>query len=74
MASKPLIKRTPRKKHTTMIEKWNLLRQSELETFNKIIYGKLPADAFDEFVASWNANGGEQVTKEVNEWFQSVTQ
>ncbi|QNK58632.1 ABC transporter substrate-binding protein [Paenibacillus sp. PAMC21692] len=56
-----------------MIEKWNLLRQSELETFNKIIYGKLPVDAFDEFVANWNANGGEQVTKEVNEWFQSVS-
>lgn len=57
----------------TMIEKWNLLRQSELETFNKIIYGKLPVDAFDEFVANWKVNGGEQVTKEVNEWFQSVT-
>ncbi|OUS68923.1 ABC transporter substrate-binding protein [Paenibacillus sp. MY03] len=56
-----------------MIEKWNLLRQSELETFNKIIYGKLPVDAFDEFVANWKANGGEQVTKEVNEWFQSVS-
>ena len=58
----------------TMIEKWNLLRQSELETFNKIIYGKLPVDAFDEFVDNWNANGGEQVTKEVNEWFHSVSQ
>lgn len=56
-----------------MIEKWNLLRQSELETFNKIIYGKLPVDAFDAFVASWKTNGGEQVTKEVNEWFQSVS-
>lgn len=57
----------------TMIEKWNLLRQSELETFNKIIYGKLPVDAFDQFVTTWKANGGEQVTKEVNEWFQSVS-
>jgi putative aldouronate transport system substrate-binding protein len=57
----------------TMIAKWNLLRQSELETFNKIIYGKLPVDAFDEFVASWKSNGGEQVTKEVNEWFKSVS-
>ncbi|RKP55045.1 extracellular solute-binding protein [Cohnella endophytica] len=57
----------------TMIEKWSLLRQSELETFNKIIYGKLPVDAFDTFVSNWKANGGEQITKEVNEWFQSVT-
>ncbi|OCT11890.1 ABC transporter substrate-binding protein [Paenibacillus pectinilyticus] len=57
----------------TMISKWNLLRQSELETFNKIIYGKLPVNAFDEFVASWKANGGDQTTKEVNEWFLSVS-
>ncbi|MEC0226046.1 type 2 periplasmic-binding domain-containing protein [Paenibacillus alba] len=57
----------------TMISKWNLLRQSEMETFNKIIYGKLPVNAFDEFVASWKANGGDQVTKEVNEWFKSVS-
>ncbi|MFU1796480.1 hypothetical protein ACM1RC_21655 [Paenibacillus azoreducens] len=56
-----------------MIPKWNLLRQSELETFNKIIYGKLPVSAFDDFVASWKANGGDQVTKEVNEWYQSVS-
>ncbi|WP_169084954.1 extracellular solute-binding protein [Paenibacillus sp. PL91] len=58
----------------TMISKWNLLRQSEMETFNKIIYGKLPVDAYDEFVASWKSNGGDQITKEVNEWFKSVTQ
>ncbi|WP_261301962.1 extracellular solute-binding protein [Paenibacillus andongensis] len=57
----------------TMISKWNLLRQSEMETFNKIIYGKLQVNAFDEFVASWKTNGGDQVTKEVNEWFTSVT-
>jgi putative aldouronate transport system substrate-binding protein len=36
-----------------MVSKWNLLRQSEMETFNKIIYGKLPVDAFDQFVANW---------------------
>ncbi|OAB32074.1 ABC transporter substrate-binding protein [Paenibacillus macquariensis subsp. defensor] len=56
----------------TMATKWNLLKQSELETFNKIIYGKLPVDAFDEFVANWKSNGGEQITKEVNDWFKSV--
>jgi putative aldouronate transport system substrate-binding protein len=57
----------------TMITKWSLLRQSELETFNKIIYNKLPIDAFDTFVSNWKANGGDQITKEVNEWYQSVT-
>ncbi|WP_235439823.1 hypothetical protein [Paenibacillus sp. DMB20] len=56
-----------------MQSKWNLLRQSESETFNKIIYGKLPADEFDKFVEKWKQNGGEQVTKEVNEWYRSVS-
>lgn len=57
----------------TMISKWNLLRQSEMETFNKIIYGALPVDAFDQFVTNWNLNGGDQITKEVNDWFKSVS-
>ncbi|GIQ63131.1 hypothetical protein PACILC2_16990 [Paenibacillus cisolokensis] len=56
-----------------MQSKWNLLRQSEFETFNKIIYGKLPVDEFDNFVAKWKANGGDQVTEEVNEWYQEVS-
>ncbi len=57
----------------TMVSKWNLLRQSELETFNKIIYGKLPIDAFDQFVAKWKSNSGNQITQEVNDWFKSVS-
>lgn len=57
----------------TMVSKWNLLRQSEMETFNKIIYGKLPIDAFDQFVANWKSNGGDQITQEVNDWFKSVS-
>ncbi|MDQ6421566.1 extracellular solute-binding protein [Paenibacillus sp. LHD-117] len=57
----------------TMQSKWNLLKQSEAETFNKIIYGKLPLDEYDAFVERWKKNGGEQVTKEVNEWYQSVS-
>ncbi|CAM4494168.1 putative aldouronate transport system substrate-binding protein [Paenibacillus endophyticus] len=57
----------------TMITKWSLLRQSELETFNKIIYGKLPIDAFDTFVTNWKVNGGDQITTEVNDWFKSVS-
>jgi putative aldouronate transport system substrate-binding protein len=56
-----------------MVSKWNLLRQSELETFNKIIYGKLPIDVFDQFVTNWKSNGGDQITQEVNDWFKSVS-
>lgn len=58
----------------TMQSKWNLLLQSEQETFTKIIYGKVAADEFDTFVSKWKSNGGDQITKEINEWYKSVTQ
>mgnify|MGYP000507021282 CR=1 FL=1 len=57
-----------------MIQVGDLLSTMELETFNKIIYGELPLEAFDEFVTQWKESGGEQITAEVNEWYQSVTE
>jgi len=48
------------------------LEKIEKEAYASIVYGKLPLDAFDDFVADWKKNGGDQITKEVNEWFQSV--
>ncbi|GGH15509.1 extracellular solute-binding protein [Paenibacillus segetis] len=56
----------------TMKTKWDYLKKIELQTFNEIIYGQKPLDAFDSFVANWKKSGGEQVTKEVNEWYSSV--
>ncbi|GAA0137445.1 extracellular solute-binding protein [Paenibacillus sp. YSY-4.3] len=56
----------------TMQEKGDQLQQTQHETFLQIIYGKKNIDYFDDFVANWNANGGEQITREVNEWYQSV--
>lgn len=56
----------------TMKSKWDILWQAELETFTKIIYGKVGIDEFDNFVDKWMKNGGEQVTKEVNEWYDTV--
>ena len=40
--------------------------------FVRIIMGDVPVDEFDKFVDNWNALGGAQMTKEVNEWYQSV--
>jgi len=40
------------------------------EAFYAIIKGDKPLDAFDEFVSSWKSGGGDQITKEVNEWLQ----
>jgi len=56
----------------TMKSKMDYLNKIENQTFNEIIYGKQPIDAFDTFVSTWNAGGGEQITNEVNEWYNSV--
>lgn len=42
------------------------------EGYFKIILGEKPVDYFDELVSSWNKAGGEHLTKEANEWFDSV--
>ncbi|WP_270168461.1 extracellular solute-binding protein [Paenibacillus sp. SYP-B4298] len=52
----------------TMVDKQATLKQLEQEVFTKIILGNEPVDAFDSFVEQWNKIGGEQITKEVNEW------
>ncbi|RED61890.1 extracellular solute-binding protein [Cohnella lupini] len=58
----------------TMAEKGELLRKMENEIFLKIIYGQESPDAFDSFVNKWKSSGGDQITKEVNEWYESVNQ
>lgn len=55
-----------------MVEYKEYLDTLEMETFSKIIYGSLPIDAFDQFVQQWKSSGGDEITKEVNEWYQSV--
>ena len=44
----------------------------EKQVYTNIIYGKESPDAFDQFVSDWKAQGGDQITEEVNEWYQSV--
>ncbi|MFC9708934.1 extracellular solute-binding protein [Paenibacillus sp. NPDC056933] len=50
----------------------DILTKMEKDTFSQIIYGKTSVDAFDSFVEKWKSSGGDQITKEVNEWYQSV--
>lgn len=57
----------------TMETKWDYLKKLEMEKFSKIIFGNDPVESFDAFVEEWRAQGGEQITKEVNEWYQSVS-
>ncbi len=53
----------------TMTTKWELLLKLETESITKILYGREPLDYFDTFVDNWKKNGGEQITKEINEWY-----
>lgn len=55
-----------------MVEKKTYLDKLENETFVKIIMGKKSIDEFEQFVTEWNKNGGEQITKEVNDWYRST--
>ncbi len=53
----------------SMVENLSGLEKLRAETFTKIIVGELPVDAFDDFVAEYNANGGEAMAAEVQEWY-----
>ncbi|MGN7764532.1 extracellular solute-binding protein [Paenibacillus sp. 22594] len=52
----------------TMVTKKSSLDKLEQEVFTKIIMNKGSGEDFDKFVADWNSLGGEQITKEVNDW------
>jgi putative aldouronate transport system substrate-binding protein len=56
----------------TQTSKGDLLKQMEVDAFTKIIYGKESVDMFDSFVQKWKSAGGDQMTKEVNDWYKSV--
>lgn len=58
----------------TMAEKSATLGKLTNETFTRIILGDLPIDAFDTFVQDWKKLGGDQITGEVNEWYESHKQ
>jgi ABC-type glycerol-3-phosphate transport system substrate-binding protein len=51
----------------TMERRWTKKKKKEDETFMKIIIGELPLSAFDTFVREWKAEGGDAITKEVQD-------
>ncbi|WP_091175596.1 extracellular solute-binding protein [Paenibacillus sp. 1_12] len=55
----------------TTIEKGADLNKLKLEYYFKIVTGELPISAFDEFVVKWNAGGGDQMTKDTNEYYKA---
>lgn len=52
-----------------MIQKLPNLQKMEEQMISKIITGS-SLDEFDKFVEQWKALGGEEITKEVNEWYK----
>lgn len=56
----------------TMAEKGTILEKKTYELFTKIIMGEMPIDEFDKFVAQWKALGGEEITTEVNAWYDKA--
>ena len=51
----------------TMELKWSNLQTMEQQMWFKIIMGEEPVGYFDTFIEQWKAQGGEEITKEVNE-------
>ncbi|MBP1990753.1 extracellular solute-binding protein [Paenibacillus eucommiae] len=58
----------------TMGQKGAVLAKMMTETFTKIIMGEVPLDDFDTFVKNWKNLGGDEITKEVNEWAEQQQQ
>ncbi|MFC5402756.1 extracellular solute-binding protein [Cohnella soli] len=54
----------------TMAAKQSTLDKMEYEVFTKIIMGD-SIDKFDKFVQDWKKVGGDEITKEVNEWYKN---
>jgi len=55
----------------TMVERWVDMQKLVDQTILNIITGQQPIDSFDEMVTQWKQIGGDQVTQDVNEWYQS---
>jgi putative aldouronate transport system substrate-binding protein len=51
---------------------WTSMESLRETTYIDIITGKKSVDDFDAFVEQWNKMGGEQITKEANEWYHSL--
>lgn len=58
----------------TMKLRWDYLTIIENRTVTEIIYGKKGLDAFDRFVEEWKISGGDQITKEVNDWYEDIVE
>lgn len=54
-----------------MAERQEILLKKRDEAYFKIIMNQVSVDEFDAFVQEWKKLGGDEITKEVNEWYQT---
>lgn len=54
-----------------MLEYGAFLQKIYEEAVINIIMGEEPLSAYDEFIEQWYANGGTQITEEVNDWYRA---
>jgi putative aldouronate transport system substrate-binding protein len=57
----------------TMERKWANLQKLETEAFFKIVMGDQPLDSFDKFVSDWKSQGGDDITKEVQDELKAAS-
>lgn len=55
-----------------MADRQEILTKKRDEIFFKIIMNQVSVDEFDKFVEEWKKLGGDEITKEVNEWYKSL--
>ncbi len=53
----------------TMADRQEILVKKRDEVYFKIIMNQVSVDEFDKFVEEWKKLGGDEITKEVNEWY-----
>lgn len=52
----------------TQLDKWATLRTLQMSVYSKIIMGE-SIDLFDKYVEDFKSLGGDDITREVNEWY-----
>ncbi|MDF2669678.1 MAG: extracellular solute-binding protein family 1, partial [Paenibacillus sp.] len=57
---------------TPAMEKYKTKLASLQESFTRIILGVSPLDEFDHYVEKWKQEGGDEITKDVNEWYRTI--
>lgn len=54
-----------------MVSKKAELNKLRDNTFISMVMGESPVSDFDKYVKQWKAQGGDEIGKEVNEWYES---